>query len=287
MRARIAIIGGSGFYEMDGIDIAERLSISTPFGDPSGEIAIAHVGTTNVAFLARHGPGHRLPPDEVPYRANIFALKTLGVQRIVAVNAVGSLHEAYEPGHLVLPSDIVDRTSGRPSSFFGPGLVAHIDFAEPFCRTVRADLLSATSLVDTEVHHGGALVVIGGPRFSTRSESRFHHAAGFKLVGMTTMPEAALAREAEICYGAVCMVTDFDVWHESADDVTAGMVIERLRKTTDHAKAFVNAAMPALISRSYCTCRDALAAAIITPPEAMDPAVVARLEPIVGRHLEG
>jgi 5'-methylthioadenosine phosphorylase len=204
-------------------------------------------------------------------------MKQVGVERLIGVNAVGSLAEEYAPGHLVLPDDLFDRTSGRPNSFYGPGLVGHIAMATPFCPFLQADLLSADSLIDAPLHHGGTLVVINGPRFSTRAESLFHRDAGFKLVGMTTLPEAALAVEAGMCYAALCLVTDFDAWRESEADVTADMVVSRLAAVSREAQRLVRAAVPALVARAACGHGSD---AVITHPEAVDPGMQEKLAPL-------
>jgi 5'-methylthioadenosine phosphorylase len=284
-RATVGVIGGSGFYEMPGLEVVETLTVDTPYGRPSSAIVLADFEGTHVAFLARHGVGHRYPPHEVPYRANIYALKALGVRRVVGVNAVGSLKRSYEPGHLVLPDDVYDRTWGRPSTFFESGLVAHVAFAEPFCRTVRADLMSALPHLRTRLHEGGTLVVIQGPRFSSRAESRHFRESGHALVGMTSLPEAQLAREAEMCYGAVCMVTDYDVWHDDDGGVTAEIVLERLRDLVGEARTLVRSALPALAARGDCTCHEALATARLTAPDAVDADQARRLGPIIARYL--
>ncbi len=285
--APIGVIGGSGFYELESAEILDTREPPTPYGPASGPITLARFdGRYDVAFLSRHGVGHQFPPHQVPYRANIFALKTLGVERIVALNAVGSLREHYAPGDLVLPSDLYDRTTSRASTFFEDGAVGHVNFAEPICRTVRADLLSARAHTAASLHHGGTLVVIEGPRFSTRAESESYRSAGFSLVGMTTLPEAALAREAEICYGCVAMVTDYDVWHQSSESVTADLIVQRMRHLAAEAHNLLLGALPALAMRGPCECHDALASAFVTPVASMPAAAVDRLAPILGRYRE-
>jgi 5'-methylthioadenosine phosphorylase len=282
----IGVIGGSGLYDLPGAEVLSELQIQTPYGPPSGPVTVVRLGGGyEVAFLARHGRGHRLAPHEVPNRANIWALKTVGVRRIVAVNAVGSLTQDYVPGDLVLPSDVVDRTSGRPSTFFEQGLVAHVSLAEPMCRTVRSDLLSAKALTSAALHHGGTLVVIQGPRFSTKAESTASRAQGFALVGMTTMPEAVLAREAEICYATLAMVTDFDVWHDREEQVSAETILERLDTMAGAARALFVGALPALAARGGCECHDALRRAFVSDLGRVDPLVKERLAPIIGRYL--
>lgn len=283
-RADIGIIGGSGFYKLHDIPLVAEVELETPFGAPSGSIVIGDVGGLRMAFLARHGRGHRLPPAEVPARANIFALKTLGVHTVIGIHAVGSLHERIAPGHLALPDDLFDRTSARPASFFGPGLVVHIPFAQPFCPQAHAALLAAASATETTVHDGGTLVVIDGPRFSTRAENAFYRLAGCQYVGMTALPEAALAREAELCYASVSVITDSDAEHAPAG-VTRTDIAATLRLAVGQARRLLAAALPALAAISDCDCRHALAHAIATAPKAIDPTMAQQLDPIVGRYL--
>ena len=229
-RASIAVIGGSGFYSLQGLTDVERVTVATPFGLPSSEIVLGTLEGRRVAFLARHGEGHRLLPSEVPARANIWALKSLGVQRVLSVSAVGSLRLDLEPLHAVVPTQVIDRTQGRPSTFFGDGLVGHVGFADPFCADTATVLATAAEDAGVTTHRGGTLVVIEGPAFSTRAESQLYRSWGADLVGMTALPEAKLAREAELCYAAICFVTDYDVWHEGEDDVTASIVMARLQQ---------------------------------------------------------
>lgn len=285
MRVDIGIIGGSGFYGMPGFNQREAVRPDTPFGRPSGDIVCGEIDGVGVAFLVRHGEGHRIPPSAVPYRANLFALKLLGAHTIVAVNAVGSLQDRHAPGDLVVPDDLVDRTHGRPSTFYDTGLVMHVAFANPFCTATRRGLLAATPPTGAKLHDGGTLVVIEGPRFSTRAESRAHQAAGFDLVGMTTMPEAVLAREAELCYASLAVVTDYDAWHATEAPVTVDMVIQTLQRSVRQAQAVVTAALPTLAARRACACRSALVDAVTTARAAMDPDLVARLAPLVGHRI--
>ena len=285
-QVEIGVIGGSGFYDLPGAEVLHVVDVETPFGKPSSPVTIMRSADGFLlAFLSRHGRGHVLAPHAVPYRANVFALKSVGVKRIVSVNAVGSLTERYAPGDLVLPSDLVDRTHGRQATFFDQGIVAHVGMAEPICRTVRSDLLSARAHTKARLHHGGTLVVIQGPRFSTKAESNSHREQGYSLVGMTTLPEATLAREAEICYASLSMVTDYDVWHETDEPVSAELILERLHTSARAARDLVVGALPALDMRGYCECQDALTDAIVTDRAQMDPAVIERLAPIVDRHL--
>ncbi|MFN2114886.1 MAG: S-methyl-5'-thioadenosine phosphorylase [Anaerolineae bacterium] len=285
MRADIGIIGGSGFYKLPGFE-AREVSVQTPFGVPSSPVVLGELNGVPVAFIARHGPGHVYPPDEVPYRANIYALKQLGARVVLGVNAVGSLQEEVAPGHLVVPDDLFDRTHGRAASFFGTGLVAHVSLGHPLCAAVRGALVAAAPEVDTPVHDGGTLVVTQGPRFSTLAESEHYRSSGFRIIGMTSLPEAALAREAEMCYATVAIVTDYDVWHETEAEVSVDMVLGTMRLAVAHAQGLVSAALPALAAAPPCSCQSALANAITTAPSAIDEDLAAKLDLLVGRYLD-
>lgn len=286
-QARIAVIGGSGFYEMEGIGGLEEVRLDTPFGPPSDSIVIGTLDGERVAFLPRHGRGHRLLPAEVPSRANIYALKLLGVEVVIGVSAVGSLHEDYAPLHLVVPDQLIDRTRGRPGTFFGGGLVAHISFADPFCPVLRRSLVAAAREAGATVHDGGTYVVIEGPAFSTRAESRLYRSWGAHVIGMTALPEARLAREAEMCYATLAIVTDYDVWHPREADVTAELVIANLRQGVSLAQAAVRRAVGRLPRQRACPCADALRDALITPFHLVPEETKERLRPILGRHLTG
>jgi 5'-methylthioadenosine phosphorylase len=262
MRASVAVIGGSGFYELPGVEGLESIHVDTPFGEPSDAILLGTVSGTRVAFLPRHGVGHRLLPSEVPQRANVWALKSLGVERIFSVSAVGSLREEIAPLDMVVPDQLIDRTGGvRPSTFFGSGLVAHIAFDSPFCQQLSAPL----ARVATEAHRGGTLVVIEGPAFSTRAESELYRSWGADIIGMTALPEAKLAREAGICYSTLACVTDYDTWHSEHGTVTAEMIISNLLKNVAKAQRVVVAAIAELPAERSCSCADALATALVTP----------------------
>lgn len=286
-RAQIAVIGGSGFYHMDGLTEVEAVNITTPFGAPSDAIVLGTLDGVRVAFLPRHGVGHRLLPAEVPARANIYALKTLGVQRIIAVSAVGSLREEIEPLHLVIPDQIIDRTrGGRPSTFFGRGLVAHISFADPFCPTVSQALWESGQSIDTKVHRGGTYIAIEGPPFSTRAESDLYRSWGASLIGMTALPEAKLAREAEICYSILACVTDYDTWHDRYQTVTAEIIIANLNKAVASAQQTVRSAVQRLPEMRDCPCAHALKDALVTPPHLVPAPVKTELRPIIGRYMQ-
>lgn len=283
--ASIAIIGGSGLYEMDGLKDVRSVKVSTPFGDPSDEIVVATLGEQKVAFLPRHGRGHRLSPSEVPYRANIFALKTLGVQHIISVSAVGSMREDIAPLHAVIPDQLIDRTRFRPSTFFGKGLVVHIGFAEPFCPELSAIVHDSAAACGATVHKGGTYVCIEGPQFSTKAESRVYRQWGADIIGMTAIPEAKLAREAEMCYATLAFVTDYDVWHESEETVTVEMIVGNLLKNVRLAKRIIKDALPKIAAQRECTCANALQNAIITARDRIPAQVKEDLAPIIGKYV--
>jgi len=283
--ARVAIIGGTGFYQMEGLTDLEEVRLTTPFGDPSDSIRIGTLEGVRVAFLPRHGVGHRLLPSEVPSRANIYALKTLGVERIIAISAVGSLREELEPLHLVVPDQLIDRTWGRPSTFFGQGLVAHVAFADPFCPVLWEALYLAAREVGAPVHAGGTYLVIEGPPFSTRAESLLYRSWGADLVGMTALPEAKLAREAEICYAILACVTDYDCWHQAYASVNTGMILANLNKNVETAKKVVRLALQRLPAARDCPCAHALQDAIATAPALIPPQLKRDLAPIIGRYV--
>lgn len=282
----LAVIGGSGFYEMPGLDAVDEISVDTPYGRPSDTIRVGMLGGRRVAFLARHGRRHTLLPSEIPQRANFWALKSLGVTRVLAVSAVGSLREYHRPGELVTPNQLVDRTnSGRPSSFFGEGLVAHVAFANPFCSRLRAGVQQAAKAAGVGCDAGGTLVVIEGPAFGTRAESELYRSWGLDLVGMTALPEAKLAREAELCYALLATVTDYDAWHGDAYAVDATTVLRVVRENVQHSQDTVQRLIEALPGVAGCPCQSALDAALLTPVEAVPAAVLERLAPILERRL--
>ncbi|MCS7294622.1 MAG: S-methyl-5'-thioadenosine phosphorylase [Chloroflexota bacterium] len=281
----LAVIGGSGFYEMPGLEAVETVTISTPFGPTSDPIRIGKLAGQPVAFLARHGTGHRLLPSELPQRANFWALKQLGVERVLAVSAVGSLREEYRPGDMVVPDQLIDRTLGaRPSTFFGDGIVAHVAMADPFCPRMRAAALEAGRAAGGTVHDGGTYVVIEGPAFGTRAESHLYRSWGASIVGMTALPEAKLAREAELCYAVLASVTDYDSWHQEERPVDAATVLRVLRENVERSQAAVRWLAAHLPPRD-CECGRALDAAVVTPPESIPPGTRERLEPILRRWL--
>ncbi len=282
---RAAVIGGSGFYEMEGLSEIKTLNIDTPFGPTSDAITTGALDGQRVAFLPRHGVGHRLLPAEIPARANIWALKQLGVEFIVSVSAVGSLREDIEPLHMVVPDQLVDRTRGRASTFFGEGLVAHIAFGDPFCSHLRGVVSGAADETATTIHNGGTYVVIEGPAFSTRAESELYRAWGADIIGMTALPEAKLAREAEICYAGLSLVTDYDTWRESSEPVTGEMIIANLTRNVDMAKRIVVEAVRGMSTPHTCSCGSALANALVTAPDLVPDGVKRDLAPIIERYM--
>ena len=282
----LGIIGGSGLYDMAGLsNIEEQLPV-TPFGQPSDPIVIGTLVGQRVAFLARHGKGHRISPSEVNYRANIFALKLLGVERIVSISACGSLREDYAPGHIVIPDQIFDNTKGRERSFFGGGLVAHVGTADPFCPMLSEQLFEAVQSSGATVHRGGAFVTIEGPRFSTKAESNAFRQLGMSLVGMTASPEAFLAREAEMCYACMAHVTDYDVWHVSEAPVTVEIIIQILNKNTAMAQQAIGKLVSLPARREACNCSSALADALITARDKIPSETKEKLKPLTGKYLQ-
>jgi 5'-methylthioadenosine phosphorylase len=270
-QAKVGVIGGSGVYEIEGIQDVKKLQIDTPFGPPSDAVVVGTLAGVRVAFVPRHGRGHVISPSELPARANIWALKSLGVTHVLSISAVGSLREELAPRHVVIPDQILDRTKGvRPATFFGDGIVAHIAFAEPYCPELCAVVAQSARRAGATVHEGGTMVVMEGPQFSTKAESHFYRQIGGDLIGMTALPEAKLAREAELCYCTVAMVTDYDCWHESEESVTVEMVVANLLANVDTAKRLVVDALPTIATASRtCDCGSALAGALISSPEAI------------------
>ncbi len=284
----IGIIGGSGLSRFDGLEQPTWRRVETPWGDPSGELLLGRLDGAPVAFLPRHGIGHRIPPTEINYRANIAALKAVGVTDVISLSAVGSLREDLAPGTFVIVDQFVDRTFARAKSFFGTGLVGHVSVADPVCRRLGDRIEAAARDLALPYSRGGTYVVMEGPQFSTRAESALHRGWGLSVVGMTNMPEAKLAREAELCYATVAMVTDYDCWHQGHGDVTVDMVVGVLLKNAESARRLVRAVVPRLVPRPVgcpAGCDRALDGAIMTAPDARDPAVVARVRAIAGRVL--
>jgi len=284
--ATIGVIGGSGLYEMEGLTDLQEHEISTPFGKPSDPIVVGSLEGQRVAFLPRHGHGHRILPGELNVRANIYAMKVLGVKRIIAVNACGSMKAEIAPSHVVIPDQIIDRTKGRPSTFFGNGLAVHVSFAEPFCPELSAILYEAAVKAGATVHMGGTYVCIEGPRFSTKAESEMHRQWGVSIIGMTAMPEAVLAREAEICYASLALSTDYDVWHETEAPVTADMVVQTLLNNVETAKRAIREAVPLIPSDRECGCSSALSVAIQTARDRIPGRVKRELGPLLDKYLD-
>jgi 5'-methylthioadenosine phosphorylase len=281
----LAIIGGSGLYTMPGLEQGREYNINTPFGRTSAPIMVGKLDGVRVAFLARHGFGHHITPTEVPYRANIYALKSLGVQRIISISACGSLKEEFAPGHVVIPDQIYDNTHGRARSFFGEGLVAHISVSDPFCPDTSNQLESAVRLAGGVTHRGGTFITIEGPRFSTKAESNTYRSWGMSIIGMTASPEAFLAREAEICYATMAHVTDYDVWHVSEAPVTVDMVIQTLNKNTALAQEALRLLIKNLKQERPCECKHALSTALITHKEVISPATRQKLDLLINKYL--
>ncbi|MEM8961767.1 MAG: S-methyl-5'-thioadenosine phosphorylase [Acidobacteriota bacterium] len=283
---RIGVVGGSGLYAMSGLDVVEERILDTPFGAPSGPFVIGELDGERVVFLARHDTGHRLLPSEINYRANVFAFKTLGVEWLISVSAVGSMKEAYEPLHVVVPDQFIDRTRHRPDTFFGDGIAAHVSLADPISAQLADVLAAAATEVGATTHVGGTYLCMEGPQFSTRAESNLYRSWGVDVIGMTNLTEARLAREAEISYATLAMVTDYDCWHESEEDVSVTQLLQILRKNASTGQDIVRAAIRRLSGlERTCPARDALATAIVTQPEHMSVEVRERLAPIIGRYV--
>ncbi|WP_407355432.1 S-methyl-5'-thioadenosine phosphorylase [Methanolobus sp. WCC5] len=283
-KADIAIIGGSGIYDANLLDNVRIIDVDTPFGKPSDSITIGEHGDKTVCFLARHGVGHRISPSELNSRANIFALKKLGVKRIIAASAVGSLREEFKPLDIVIPNQIFDHTKSRPATFFEGGIVVHMGFADPFCPQTSKTIVDVARSKDYNVKEGGTYLCMEGPQFSTRAESRVYQALGFDIIGMTAIPEAKLAREAEICYSMIATVTDYDVWHDN--DVTIEAVIENAMKNEAAVKDIIMAALDRLEPEQHCMCKDALMGAITTVPSMIPNETKRKLSPLIRKYVD-
>ncbi len=284
-QAQIGIIGGSGLYEIP-LENRRETEVETPFGPPSDSFLTGQLQGKNVAFLARHGRGHRLIPSELNYRANLYAFKKLGVSQILSASAVGSLRLEHKPMDFVLPDQFLDRTSKRISTFFGDGIAAHISFADPVCHRLLETVERASTNIDFPIKRGGTYVCMEGPAFSTRAESNLYRSWGMDLIGMTNLQEAKLAREAEICYVTVAMVTDYDCWHEEEEDVTVEKLIEYLHKNSESAQRLLTETVRVLPEQSDCPCQHALKSAIITDPKAIPQSARERLDAIIGKYLD-
>jgi len=284
--ARVGIIGGSGLYQLEGMTHVREVSIKTPFGDPSDVITLGNIEGVHAAFLPRHGVGHRISPSELPSRANIYALKSLGVEYIIAISTVGSLKEKIKPMDIVIPDQIIDRTFLRPDTFFGNGIVGHVAFADPYCPQLSDVLYDAAHRSGVRVHDGGICMVMEGPQFSTRAESELYRSWGADIILMTALPEAKLAREAEICYGMMAIVTDYDCWNELSETVSTEMVISNLKKSMQTAKKILRQAIINLPAKKECVCGQALENAIITAPELIPEKARKDLDIIIGKYIK-
>jgi len=285
-KAEIGIIGGSGLYSMAGLERGREIRVTTPFGRPSDAFVLGRLEGREVAFLSRHGHGHRLMPSEINFRANLYGMKKLGVTRIISVSAVGSLREDLRPLDVVLPSQFFDRTQGRVSTFFGDGLVAHISFADPICSLVADVLAKSCAASGVNCHRGGIYVCMQGPAFSTQAESNAYRAWGMDVIGMTNLQEAKLAREAEICYATLAMVTDYDCWHPDHDAVTVEQIIDFLNRNAKNAQKIIRTAVRQMPKERDCKCGAALAHAIITDPKKVSPRTKKKLALLVGKYLK-
>jgi 5'-methylthioadenosine phosphorylase len=282
---KIAFIGGSGLYDIDGMENRREVTVETPFGDPSDAVVVGKINGVEAAFLPRHGRGHRFSPTEIPVKANIYALKSLGVERVVSVSAVGSLKEHIKPLDLVVPDQIIDRTRRRSDTFFGDGIVAHVGFADPFCNELRRIAFESASLEDVDCHDGGTYLVIEGPQFSTRAESAVYRSWGANVIGMTALPEAKLAREAELCYTTLAFVTDYDVWHDTEEEVTVEMVIQNLTHNVATAQGIIRRMLAEIPDNRTCGCESALKNAVITNRELITKDAQNRLGILVNKYL--
>ncbi len=284
--AKIGVIGGSGLYQIEGMTDVEEVNVRTPFGEPSDAIILGNLEGIRIAFLPRHGKGHRISPGGLPVRANIYALKSLGVERIISVNAVGSLKEEIKPLDLVIPDQIIDRTRDRINTFFDGGIVGHIAFAEPFCPITSQVLLEAARQTEIQTHNGGVYLAMEGPQFSTRAESNLYRSWGADIIGMTGLPEAKLAREAEICYASLSFVTDYDCWHEVHESVTVDMILTNLQRNVEVAKKILRLAINRLDRARECICASALENAIVTSPNLIPELVKKDLALLIGKYIK-
>lgn len=281
----VGVIGGSGLYDIEGLTSARSIRVRTPFGAPSDAITVGSLDGIRVAFLSRHGRGHVVNPSAINYRANIFALKSLGVSHVISVSAVGSMKESIQPGDVAVPDQFIDLTKRRVSTFFDEGIVAHVAFGEPVCSELRHALLSAGEKVGATLHRNGTYLCMEGPQFSTKAESRLYRQWGVDVIGMTNMPEAKLAREAELCYATLALVTDYDCWHETEEAVTVEAVLGTLHRNVALAKQILRAVMPAFTNPAACSCHQALDSAILTAPNRISSAARKKLSLLIDRAL--
>jgi 5'-methylthioadenosine phosphorylase len=285
VKPSVGIIGGSGLYDIEGMAQVREIVVRTPFGRPSDVVVTGVIGGTPVAFLSRHGRGHRVNPTAINYRANLYALKSLGVQRVISISAVGSMKERIKPGDVVLPDQFIDLTKRRTSTFFEEGIVAHVAFADPICRSLSQTLVGAAEAVGATAHRGGTYVCIEGPQFSTKAESLLYRTWGVDVIGMTNMPEAKLAREAELCYATVAFATDYDCWHETEDCVTVEAILMTLHRNVARAKDLLRKVIPDVGGSLPCACNQALRNAIVTPHDRIPAAVQRRLGLLINRYI--
>jgi len=285
-KAKVGVIGGTGLYDMEGLTDKEELELDTPFGKPSDIITVGRLGEVGIAFLPRHGRGHRLTPSEVPYRANIYALKELGVEWLISVNAVGALKLKFKPGHMVIPDQLIDLTRRRETTFFGEGLVAHIPFADPFCPVLSGILYRAAQRLGAEVHPKATCVTIEGTAFSTRAESKLYCSWDADIIGMTASPEARLAREAEICYASISNVTDYDSWHEPCEPVEVSEILKILHQNVATTREIIKLAVTWLPDEHQCQCTSALKVAIATDPGFISAGQKEKLGLLIGKYLK-
>jgi len=284
--AEIGVIGGSGLYEMEGLKDVRGVRVDTPFGEPSDEIVLGTLEGRRLAFLPRHGRGHRILPSEINFRANIYAMKKLGVGRIISVSAVGSMKEEIVPGHIVVPDQFYDLTKDRVSTFFGEGIVAHVGFADPVCHELGQVLYEAGVKAGATMHKGGTYICMEGPQFSTRGESKIYRQWGVDVIGMTNVTEAKLAREAEICYATLALATDYDCWHETEEDVTLEAVVAIINKNVETAKAIIRGAVSKIPATRACPCSEALRFAVMTKPELIPAKTKKKLDLLIGKYIK-
>ncbi len=282
----LGIIGGSGLYEMEGLENIDTVSVTTPFGDPSDSIITGTLDGVKMAFLPRHGRGHRITPSEINYPGNIWALKSLGVDTVIGVSAVGSMKDEIEPGDLVVPHQFIDRTKGRPSTFFSGGIAGHVAFADPVCHALADIVAAGARTTGARVHQGGTYICMEGPQFSTRAESNLYRTWGVDVIGMTNIPEAKLAREAELCYSTVALATDYDCWHDTEEDVSVEAILEIMHKNVENAKKAIAWAARNIGEKDPCDCSEALKFAIVTDPATIPEKVKKDLAPIIGKYIK-
>ena len=284
-KVKTGVLGGTGLYDIESLHRVHEVSLTTPYGNPSDVITIGELDGVEIAFLPRHGRGHRFLPSEIPARANIHALKQLGVERLISVSAVGSLKQEIEPLHLVVPDQLIDRTKGRLSTFFGDGLVGHVAFGEPFCPELSPLLADAARDTGATVHHGGTYLVMEGPAFSTKAESLLYRSWGASVIGMTALPEAKLAREAEMCYSVLATATDYDAWHSSYENVTVEIVLANLSNNVRESQQALRKLLARLPEQRHCDCQSALRTALVTTSELIPAATIQKLGPLVSKYM--